>query len=247
MKSMSSAIAVHNLSVSYRSVAALQSVSATIPEGTLLAIAGPNGGGKTTFIKAILGLISPDAGSISVFDSPLEKNRARIAYIPQRLSVDWDFPATVFDVVLMGRYAHLGWFRWPSENDHAIAYEALAHVGLSAFSDRHISELSGGQQQRVFVARALAQQADLLLLDEPFVGVDMKSEQLIMAILRDLQEQGKTIVVVHHDLQTLSDYFDWVLLLNLKKIALGPIQAVCMPEYICAPYGDRNIVTLRKG
>lgn len=239
------AITVHNLSVSYRSVAALQSISATIPAGTLLAIAGPNGGGKTTFIKALLGLITLDSGTTAIFNTSLDQQRSRVAYIPQRLSVDWDFPATVFDVVLMGRYAHIGWLRWPSQDDKAKTYEALASVGLASYADRHISELSGGQQQRVFVARALVQEADLLLLDEPFVGVDMKTEQLIMGILRDLQKQGKTIVVVHHDLQTLSDYFDWVFLLNVTKIALGPIDTVCMPEYICAAYSDRNIVSLR--
>lgn len=246
MNHLTSAIAVHNLSVSYRSVAALQSISVDIPSGILLAIAGPNGGGKTTFIKALLGLVAPDSGTTSLFNSTLEKERSRIAYIPQRLSVDWDFPATVFDVVLMGRYASIGWLRWPSADDKAMAYEALAQVGLAAYSDRHISELSGGQQQRVFVARALVQQADLLLLDEPFVGVDIKTEQVIIGILRALQQQGKTIVVVHHDLQTLSDYFDWVLLLNVKKIALGPIDSVCVPEYMCAAYDDRNIVSWKK-
>ncbi|EKD48870.1 MAG: zinc ABC transporter, ATP-binding protein [uncultured bacterium] len=239
------ALSVQNLTVSYRSFCALQSVSAVIPSGILLAIAGPNGGGKTTFIKSVLGLVTPDSGTTAVFNQSFESQRSRVAYIPQRLSVDWDFPATVFDVVLMGRYAHIGWLRWPSQEDKAKAYEALASVGLSSYADRHISELSGGQQQRVFVARALVQEADLLLLDEPFVGVDIKTEQIIMTILRDLQRQGKTIIVVHHDLQTLSDYFDWVLLLNVTKIALGPIETVCMPEYICAAYGDRNLVSLR--
>ncbi len=239
------ALSVHDLTVSYRSARALESISAVIPSGVLLAIAGPNGGGKSTFIKSVLGLLTPDSGTSSIFNQTLASQRARVAYIPQRLSVDWDFPATVFDVVLMGRYAHIGWVWWPSQEDKAIAYEALNSVGLSAYADRHISELSGGQQQRVFVARALAQQADLLLLDEPFVGVDMQTEKLIMSILRDLQKQGKTVIVVHHDLQTLSDYFDWVFLLNVKKIALGPIEAVCVPEYMCATYGDRNIVAPR--
>ena len=235
------ALAVHNLTVSYRSICALQSVSATIPSGVLLAIAGPNGGGKTTFIRSVLGLVAHTSGAISVFNESITSQRSRVAYIPQRLSVDWDFPATVFDVVLMGRYAQMGWFKWPSATDKSLAYEALHSLGLSAYAQRHISELSGGQQQRVFVARALVQQADLLLLDEPFVGIDIKTEQLIMDILRGLQKEGKTIIVVHHDLQTLSDYFDWVFLLNVKKIALGPIETVCMPEYICAAYGDRTL------
>ncbi len=239
------ALSVQNLTVYYRTVCALQSVSAVIPSGILLAIAGPNGGGKTTFIKSILGLVSPDSGTTSIFNQSFVSQRSRVAYIPQRLSVDWDFPATVFDVVLMGRYAHVGWLWWPSQADRAKVYEALHSVDLSAYADRHISELSGGQQQRVFVARALVQEADLLLLDEPFVGVDMKTERLIMSILRELQKRGKTIIVVHHDLQTLSDYFDWVLLLNVKKIALGPIETVCVSEYICAAYDDRNIVAPR--
>lgn len=240
------ALSVDNLTVYYRTVCALQSVSALIPSGVLLAIAGPNGGGKTTFIKSVLGLITPITGTVSFFGAHLSTQRSRVAYIPQRLSVDWDFPATVFDVVMMGRYAQLGWLRWPSQNDTHKVYEALAQVQLSAYANRHISELSGGQQQRVFVARALVQEAELLLLDEPFVGIDIKTEKIIMQILRTLQQQGKTIVVVHHDLQTLSDYFDWVFLLNVTAIALGPIEQVCVSEYMCAAYGDRNIIIPRK-
>ncbi len=147
---------------------------------------------------------------------------------------------------MMGRYGHLGWFRRPSIIDKLKVYEALHAVDLIAYADRHINELSGGQQQRIFVARALVQEADLFLFDEPFVGVDIKTEKIIMALLKDLRTQGKTIIVVHHDMQTLSDYFDWVLLLNKKTIAYGPVEEVCMPEYICAAYGGRNVLVPRR-
>ena len=239
------AISVQDLTVYYRSTCALQSVSVMIKTGTLLAIAGPNGGGKTTFIKSVLGLVPFEQGSITLFGTSFAAQRSRVAYIPQRLSVDWDFPASVLDVVLMGRYPHLRWFERPSQNDRERAFEAIHQVDLSGYHDRHINELSGGQQQRVFVARALVQEADLLLFDEPFVGVDIKTEQIIMTLLRTLQQQDKTIVVVHHDLQTLSEYFDEVLLLNRKKIAFGAVDKVCMPEYICAAYGERNLFTTR--
>ncbi len=239
------ALSVRNLSVFYHQFCALSDISFDIEQGTLLAIAGPNGGGKTTLIKSILGLIRSHSGIVTIFDKKLCEQRARVAYIPQRMSVDWDFPASVLDVVLMGRYYHLGWFWRPSKEDKNKAYEALYQVGLTHCADRHINELSGGQQQRVFVARALVQQADLLLLDEPFIGIDIKTEQLIIELLKELRSQGKTIVVVHHDLQTLSEYFDWVLLLNKKKIAYGPVVDVCMPEYICAAYGNRNIFIKR--
>ena len=240
------ALSVRDLTVYYRDTCALQSVSVDIAGGSLLAIAGPNGGGKSTFIKSVLDLIPIHAGSTTIFGKPFSVQRSCVAYIPQRLSVDWDFPATVLDVVLMGRYPHLRWFARPSKQDREKAFEAINQVGLSLCIDRHINELSGGQQQRVFVARALVQEADLLLLDEPFVGVDIKTEQLIMRILRQLQQGGKTIIVVHHDLQTLSEYFDEVLLLNRKKIAFGQVDTVCMPEYICAAYGERNLFTTRK-
>ncbi len=240
------ALSVEHLSVFYHHFCALSDISLHVTHGILLAIVGPNGGGKTTFIKAVLGLIKPRSGTVSFFGQPFASQRARVAYIPQHLSVDWDFPICVLDVVLMGRYGHMGWFARPSPEDRVKAYEALHMVGLASYADRHINELSGGQQQRIFVARALVQEADLLLLDEPFVGVDMKTEKLIIEILQALRTQGKTIIVVHHDLQTLSEYFDWVLLLNKKKIAYGPVQEVCMPEYICAAYGGRNVLVPRE-
>lgn len=240
------ALSVEHLTVFYERFCALSNISVDIAHGVMLAIVGPNGGGKTSFMKAVLGLIKPHAGTISFFGKPLAQQRMRVAYIPQHLSVDWDFPINVLDVVLMGRYGRIGWFWRPSAEDKAKAYEALHMVNLSSYAHRHINELSGGQQQRVFVARALVQEADLLLLDEPFVGVDTKTEKLIIELLQKLRTAGKTIVVVHHDLQTLSDYFDWVLLLNKTKIAYGPVQQVCMPEYICAAYGGYNVLVPRK-
>ncbi len=240
------AIDVRGLSVAYRDELVLQNISLSIPQGLMMAITGPNGGGKTTFIKSLLGLAKPLNGIITLFGSTFQKEYHRIAYIPQRSSVDWDFPVSVLDVVLMGRYRHIGWFKKPQKKDISLSYSALEKVNLSAYASRHISELSGGQQQRVFLARALVQQADLYLLDEPFIGIDIPTEKIIVAILKGLRDQGKTIVVVHHDLQTLSEYFDWVFLLNRKVIAFGPVQKVCMPEYICAAYGERTIFTKRR-
>ncbi len=236
---MNYSINVHNLSVFYRDIHVLDNVSVAIPSGIMVAIAGPNGGGKTTFIKSILNLVKPHQGSIKIFDDTFSRVRDRIAYIPQRMSVDWDFPISVLDVVLMGRYRAIGWLRRPKQEDIMMAYEALQQVNLSAYAHVHISELSGGQQQRVFLARALVQQADLYLLDEPFVGIDVPTEKLIISLLKKLCSQGKTVIVVHHDLQTLSDYFDAVLLLNKKKIAFGSVGEICTPEYIGQAYGER--------
>lgn len=235
------ALNVRDLTVHYQDNCALQSISVSVPIGSMLGIAGPNGGGKTSFLKAVLDVIPRKAGEVSLFGLPLNAQREKVAYIPQRLSVDWEFPVTVFDVVMMGRYVHMGWFSKIKSEDEDKVYEALEQVDLLHAAQTHISALSGGQQQRVFVARALAQNAELLLLDEPFVGIDMKTEKLIVSILQRLANQGRTVVVVHHDLQTLSDYFNLVFLLNVKKIGFGPIEKICMPEYICAAYGDRNI------
>lgn len=242
----SCAIDVRNLWVAYENNIVLKNVSVTIPTGVMVAIAGPNGGGKTTFIKSILGLITIQKGTIALFNSTAQKQAKRIAYIPQRSTIDWDFPVSVLDVVMMGRYCHIGWIKRPSDQDYMYAHQALKQVNLSAYSDKHISELSGGQQQRVFLARALAQQADLYLFDEPFIGIDITTERLIIDVLRGLRREGKTVIVVHHDLQTLSDYFDWVMLLNRHVIACGPAQHVCMPEYMCAAYGDRTLYAPKK-
>ena len=238
------ALAIEGLSVFYHQLCVLSDISFQVERGKLLAIAGPNGGGKTTLLKSILQLI-PSQGKVIVFGSSVSAQKKRIAYIPQRLAIDWDFPAAAIDIVLMGRYHHIGWFWRPSQKDRDMAYDALAMVGMGQYANRHIRELSGGQQQRIFIARALVQQADLLLFDEPFIGIDVKTEQLIVDILQRLRSEGKTIIVVHHDLHTLADYFDWVLLLNKKQIAYGPVSNVCMPEYICATYGDRVLFSPR--
>lgn len=240
------AIFINNLTVAYNQQPVLWQLSAAVQPGTLLAIVGPNGAGKTTLMKTLLGLTQPLAGTITFFGKTLNEMRGKIAYIPQRSSVDWDFPLTVLDVVLMGRYRHIGWFKRPGNADYVRAHAAIAQVNLSAFTNTPINELSGGQQQRVFLARALVQDADIYLLDEPFAAVDMATEKTIISILMQLRDQGKTIVVVHHDLQTVADYFDWVLLLNVEQVAYGPVNQVLKPEFICAAYGDRNLFSQRE-
>lgn len=231
------AIDVKNLTVSYAADVALWNISLQIPQGAVCAIVGPNGAGKTTLLKALLELITPLAGTIKIFGQSFEAYREHIAYVPQRRSVDWDFPISVLDVVLMGGYRRLGWFRRPGAAQIAQGYEVLKKVGLQEYAHRHISQLSGGQQQRVFLARALMQDAALYLMDEPFVGVDKKSEQTIIRLLKELQEAGKTVVVVHHDLQTLREYFDWMVLLNVKMIAVGAVKEVFTNEHLEEAYG----------
>lgn len=232
------ALEVHNLTVTYQHAPVLWNVTACIPSGKLVAIVGPNGAGKTTFIKSILGLTKPIAGRISIFGKPFRENYRYIAYVPQRSTIDWDFPTTVFDMVLMGRYGHCGWIRRPSKEDKQKTLATIDAVGLSAFVHRPIGQLSGGQQQRGFLARALVQDAQLYLMDEPFAGVDVTTEKIIISILKQLRSEGKTIVVVHHDLQTVHEYFDWVMLLNRSCIALGPVDRVLVPQYVCAAYGS---------
>lgn len=242
---MAPAVDVAHLSVAYGSQPVLWDVSFCLEQGTLLGIVGPNGAGKTTLIKTVLGLIRPLAGSVRVFGEYYNPRQHRIAYVPQRASVDWDFPVSVLDVVLMGRYAHIGWFWRPGKKDVAAAYDALARVGMQHYAHTRISDLSGGQQQRVFLARALAQDASLYLMDEPFIGVDHATELASIALFKELRAEGKTIVVVHHNLQDLTTYFDWVLLLNVERIAYGPVHEVVMPEYVCAAYGQHTMTKLR--
>jgi manganese/zinc/iron transport system ATP- binding protein len=186
-----------------------------------------------------VGLLKPLRGSITFNGLSLSEVRKRIAYVPQRLSIDWDFPASVFDVVLMGRYPHLGWFKRPTNYDYDCVFAALHQVGMYEYKDRHIGALSGGQQQRVFLARALVQEPDLYLMDEPFVGIDVPTEKTIISLLKMLRDEGKTIVVVHHDIQTLSEYFDTALLLNVSVIGYGPIETMLRPEFMCAAYGNK--------
>ncbi len=231
------AIHVEDLTVAYHDKPVLWDIDWDVPVGVLMAVVGPNGAGKTTLIKTLLGLIKPVAGKILFFNQPYTKVRQRIAYVPQRSSVDWDFPTTVLDVVLMGRYGRLGWLKRPTAADREAAMRALHQVGLETFAHRQISRLSGGQQQRVFLARALIQDADLYLMDEPFQQVDATTERAIVLILKELKKQRKTVVVVHHDLQTIREYFDWVTLLNVRKIACGPVDKVFTEENLRQTYG----------
>ncbi|MFW6347838.1 MAG: metal ABC transporter ATP-binding protein [Cyclonatronaceae bacterium] len=222
----------------------LWDIDFSLPEASLLAIAGPNGAGKSTLIKVIMGLVSPVSGYALSYGKPLRQMRTRIAYVPQRETVDWNFPVNVFDVVLMGRYAHLKLFQRPKKKDKEIARQALEKVGMADFASRQIAQLSGGQQQRVFLARALAQEADIYFMDEPFAGVDASTEDHILELLRELRTQGKTVIVVHHDLQTVSEYFEWVMLLNLRLVALGPTKTTLTQENLQKTYGGRlNILS----
>ena len=233
------AIEVRDLTVSYGPVPALLDVSATIPPGTLIGVIGPNGSGKSTLIKAILGFLKPDVGEVRVFGETLDRARGRVAYVPQRGSVDWDFPITVRDVALMGRYGHVPWWRDLSARDREIADETLEMVRMSEYADRQIGQLSGGQQQRVFMARAMAQGADILLLDEPFSGVDAATERAILDVLDATKNSGRTLVVVHHDLATAAEYFDLLILLKQRLYALGPPELVLQPKLLSEVYEGR--------
>lgn len=233
------AIEVEDLTVAYRDKPVIWDVDMRVPQGVLMAIVGPNGAGKTTLIKAILGLVPPVAGSVRICGRPYAEVRRLVGYVPQRSSVDWDFPTNVLDVVMMGRYGHLGWFRRPGRRERELAFQALEQVGLVEYAHRQINQLSGGQQQRVFLARALVQDAQIYLMDEPFAGVDALTERAIIEVLRTLRAAGKTVVVVHHDLQTVEEYFDWVTLLNVRCIASGPVREVFTEENLRRTYGGR--------
>lgn len=222
-------VEVEDLTVAYQAKPVLWDIDLKIPQGKLMAVVGPNGAGKTTLIKTILGLLTPVSGTVRF---SLERTarthdpKKRIGYVPQNGSVDWDFPATVLDVVLMGCYGRLGWIKRPRKVDVELAQQTLEKVGMADYGSRQISQLSGGQQQRVFLARALVQQADLYFMDEPFKGVDAQTEKAIVLLLKELKQHGKTVVAVHHDLQTVTEYFDWVTIINLRVIASGPIDEV---------------------
>jgi len=233
------AIDVTDLTVAYREKPVLWDVDFQAPQGVLLAIVGPNGAGKSTLIKAILGLVKPAAGRVLVFGNPYRPQTRLIGYVPQRGSVDWDFPTSVLDVVMMGRYGQLGWIKRPGKEERKLAMECLEKVGLTDFAHRQISQLSGGQQQRVFIARAFIQDAPIYLMDEPFAGVDAATEKSIITLLRELKDKGKTVICVHHDLQTLDDYFEWVMLLNVRRIALGKVSEVLTHDNLRKAYGGR--------
>ncbi|MGN7175128.1 manganese transporter [Paenibacillus sp. FSL R5-0490] len=230
------AISIQDLHVSYFGNEAVTGVSLSVNTGNLVGIIGPNGAGKSTFLKAMLNLIPKDKGAVQVLGKPINEVRKSIAYVPQRNDIDWDFPITVLDAVLIGTYPHLKLFRRPKKKDKEWAMECLQRVGMQEFSKRQIGELSGGQQQRVFLARALAQKADLFFLDEPFVGVDVSSEETIVNILKELCRQGKTVIVVHHDLSKANDYFNQLILLNKELISFGTVEEVFKPEVIAKAY-----------
>lgn len=237
-KQLEYAVEIEDITVAYDAKPVLWDVDLKIPKGKLMAIVGPNGAGKTTLIKAMLGLVKPVTGSIHFNNdtNQLKNVKNLIGYVPQSGSVDWDFPATVLDVVLMGCYGKLGWIRRPRKSDVSLAQQMLKKVGMEEYSSRQISQLSGGQQQRVFLARALAQEAEVYFMDEPFKGVDAQTERAIIALLKELKEQEKTVIVVHHDLQTVSDYFDWVTLINLRVIASGAVNEVFNEENLKKTY-----------
>lgn len=234
------AIEVDDLTVAYHQKPVLWDIDLKIPHGVLMAIVGPNGAGKSTLIKSIMNLVDPLAGTITINGDSYDNQKKKIAYVPQRGSVDWDFPIKVLDVVLMGTYGKLGWFKRPGKNEKEQAIDALRKLEMLDFKDRQISQLSGGQQQRVFLARALVQDADIYFMDEPFQGVDATTEVAIIALLKELKEQGKTVVVVHHDLDTVPEYFNWVLLLNVKVIACGPMASTFTTENLKKAYGSKH-------
>ncbi len=233
------AVYVRDLTVAYEEKPVLWDLDLDIPTASLTAIVGPNGAGKSTLIKTILGLVPAAAGTIRIFGEPYGRNRKAVGYVPQRGSVDWDFPTDALDVVMMGLYGKLGWIRRPSRRERDVALNCLEQVGMSDFAKRQISQLSGGQQQRVFLARALAQDARLYFMDEPFAGVDATTEIAIVGILKTLRDAGKTVVVVHHDLETVPDYFDRVALLNVKLIATGPIAEAFSRDNLQKTYGGK--------
>ena len=227
------------MTVAYHRRPVVWDVDYSAPAQKLIAIVGPNGAGKTTLLKAVLDLVPTVSGRVQFFGEPYRKQRDRVAYVPQRTSVDWDFPVSALDVVAMGLYRKIGWFRPVTRRWRNMARHALDRVGMADFAGRQISQLSGGQQQRVFLARALAQDADLYLMDEPFAGVDAATEQAIVLILKELGDLGKTALVVHHDLPTVREYFDEVLLLNMRLVASGPVNEVFTDENLRATYGGK--------
>lgn len=239
------ALEVNDLTVAYGDKPVLWDVDWKVPAGVLTGIVGPNGAGKSTLIKTILGLARPAAGNVRIFGRPFDARRGAVAYVPQRGTVDWDFPTNALDVVMMGRYGKLGWLRRTGKRERELAMNALEQTGMEAFANRQISQLSGGQQQRVFLARALVQEAEIYLMDEPLQGVDAKTEAAVVGLLQNLRSRGRTIVVVHHDLETVADYFDHVLLLNVKKIASGAVKEVFTPENLRTTYGGGRLSFLQ--
>ncbi|MDQ8193203.1 metal ABC transporter ATP-binding protein [Coraliomargarita sp. SDUM461004] len=232
-------LTIRDLTVAYHRKPVIWDIDLSIPEGKLVSIVGPNGAGKSTLIKACLDLIPRSSGEVIIYGQSYEKERKRVGYVPQRESVDWDFPVSALDVVAMGTYAQLGWFRRVSKRSKALSMQALERVGLADYAHRQISQLSGGQQQRTFLARALVQDADIYFMDEPFAAVDAATERAIVELLKDLQRRGKTVLVVHHDLATVPQYFDWTVLLNMRVVAAGPTESVFTQENLRRTYGGK--------
>lgn len=239
MSTTSAGLEFHDVTVAYGRRPVLWNVDLTVPGACLFGIIGPNGAGKSTLLKAALGLVPLAGGEVRILGAPLEQVRSRVGYVPQRESVDWDFPVTVTDVVLMGTYARLGWLRRPGLRERSLAAECLDRVGLSDVADRQIGRLSGGQQQRVFLARALAQQADVYFLDEPMAGVDARSQERIFRVLSDLRAEGRLVVIVHHDLRSVAEWFDAVALIDMRLVATGPVAEVLTPENLRRTYAGR--------
>ncbi|MEX0620737.1 MAG: metal ABC transporter ATP-binding protein [Solirubrobacterales bacterium] len=231
------ALEIRRLTASYSSRPVLWDVDATIPAGTLAAIVGPNGAGKSTLMKAAVGLLKLDAGHVLIEGRPAGESLDRVAYVPQRDEVDWDFPITVREVVEMGRYRSAGWIRRLKQADQSYVDEALEKVRMTSFARRQIGELSGGQRQRVFIARALAQDAPVMMLDEPFSGVDARTEASLLELLAGISRAGRTVIVVHHDIGTVRACFDWALLLNIRTIACGPVEQALSAEHLRRAYG----------
>lgn len=232
-------VSIHDMTVAYQRKPVLWDVEYDAPEGRLIGIVGPNGAGKSTLIKAVLDLVPMASGRVLIYGKPYKAQRHLVAYVPQRESVDWDFPVSALDVVTMGRYGRIGWFKPARATDREAALRAMERVGMAAYANRQISQLSGGQQQRIFLARALVQDAKIYFMDEPFAGVDAATEKAIVALLQDLRAAGKTVLAVHHDLQTVPEYFDDVLMLNMRVVAAGPTREVFTKENLTKTYGGR--------
>lgn len=236
---MKNSLSISHLSVNYAKSRALWDLSLEVPPGKMVAVIGPNGAGKSTFLKTCLGLLSPISGEISLLGQPLKKMAQNIAYVPQKEMVDWDFPMTLFELVLMGTYPKLGLFRWPGKKEKEKVRQKLKLLGLESLADRQIDELSGGQKQRAFMARALCQEASLYFLDEPFSGIDVASSEVILSILQELKAEGKSLFIVHHDLEMVARGFDWAILLNTHLIANGPVGEVLTQENLVKAYGNK--------
>ncbi len=244
MQPYKTAVEIHDMSVVYNKKPVLWDIDIHFPQGQLIGILGPNGVGKSTLLKAMMNIVPKSSGYVKFFGQPLEKMRKHISYIPQRQSVDWEFPANVYDIVMMGRYPHMGIFKRPNANDKKIVYQALQQVDMLPFAQRQIGALSGGQQQRIFIARALAQEANIYFLDEPLAGVDASSSTLILSLLKKIVANNKTVIMIHHSLETIEEYFDYVVLLNMYIRAVGPTKKVLTPTLLQETYGSQlNILS----